>query len=160
MKIHRLERTQILPLTLDEAWDFFSTPLNLNEITPEDMSFEILSDDLESQKMYEGMIINYVVKPIANIPLRWTTEIKHVVDKVYFVDEQRFGPYSFWHHKHFFEEHPEGIKMTDIVDYGLPFGPLGDLAHAVFVKKKLAAIFDFRYQTLENQFPKIQVVNT
>ena len=159
MKIHRLERTQILPLTLDEAWNFFSTPLNLNEITPADMSFEILSDDLEGTKMYAGMIINYVVKPIANIPLRWTTEIKHVKEKAYFADEQRFGPYAFWHHKHFFEEHPEGIKMTDIVDYGLPLGPLGDIAHAVFVKKKLSYIFDFRYQALEKHFPKKQAVN-
>ena len=158
MKIHRLERTQVLPLTLEEAWDFFSTPLNLNEITPEDMSFEILSD-LEGQKMYEGMIINYIVRPVANIPMRWTTEIKHVKDYAFFVDEQRFGPYSFWHHKHFFEEHAEGVKMTDIVDYGLPLGPLGDIAHAVFVKKKLATIFDYRYDTLEKRFPKKQTIN-
>jgi ligand-binding SRPBCC domain-containing protein len=158
MKIHRLERTQILPLTLKEAWDFFSTPLNLNEITPDDMSFEILSD-LEGQKMHEGMIINYKVRPIANIPLRWTTEIKHVKDHAYFVDEQRFGPYSFWHHKHFFEEHPEGVKMQDVVDYALPFGPLGDLAHAVFVKKKLQDIFNYRYEILEKRFPKKQVAS-
>lgn len=147
MKIHRLEKTQILPITLEQAWQFFSTPLNLNEITPEDMSFEILSN-LEGQQMYQGMIINYIVRPVANIPMRWTTEIKHVQDHAYFVDEQRFGPYAFWHHKHFFEEHPEGVKMTDIVDYGLPFGFLGSIAHAVFVKRKLESIFEYRYNKL------------
>lgn len=153
MKVHRLERTQILPISLEEAWDFFSTPLNLNEITPDDLSFEILSD-LEGQKMYEGMIINYIVRPVANIPFRWTTEIKHVTERAYFVDEQRFGPYSFWHHKHFFEPHEKGVKMTDIVDYGLPLGFLGDIAHAVFVKNKLKHIFDHRYKVLEERFPK------
>ena len=151
MRVYQLKRTQILPLSLEEAWSFFSTPQNLNEITPDDMSFEILSPK-PSKNMYEGMIINYIVRPVLNIPMRWTTEIKHVKEQHYFVDEQRFGPYAFWHHKHFFETHPDGVKMTDIVDYALPFGPLGEIARLIFVEKKLNSIFDFRYKKLESMF--------
>lgn len=151
MKIHRLERTQVLPISLEEAWDFFSTPLNLNEITPDDLSFDILTD-IRGQKMYPGMIINYKVSPFLGISMRWTTEITHVEEGHYFVDEQRFGPYGFWHHKHFFEVHPDGVKMTDIVDYGLPLGPLGSIAHVLFVKRQLNHIFDFRIKKLNELF--------
>lgn len=151
MKIHTLQTKQFLPISLNEAWDFFSTPLNLNEITPPDMSFEILSD-IEGKKMYSGMLINYFVSPFPLVRLRWTTEITHVEDKKYFVDEQRFGPYAFWHHKHFFEEVEGGVMMTDIVDYGLPFWIFGDIAHVVFVKNKLKSIFDYRYKILEKRF--------
>ncbi len=151
MKVHTIETVQYLPISLEEAWEFFSTPLNLNEITPDDLSFEILSD-LEGKKMYQGMIINYIVRPFLNIPMRWTTEIKHVKDHSYFVDEQRFGPYAFWHHKHFFEKTDNGVKMTDIVDYGLPLGPLGELANVLYVKKQLNTIFDYRFRILEKRF--------
>ncbi len=151
MRIHQIKKTQILPISLDKAWDFFSTPLNLNEITPENMSFEILTD-LKGVQMYPGMIINYKVSPFLGIKLRWTTEITHVEERRFFVDEQRFGPYAFWHHKHFFEAHEEGVLMTDIVDYGLPFGPLGEIAKLLFVERQLTEIFDYRYLKLQDLF--------
>lgn len=153
MRVHRLKTEQTLPISMEEAWEFFSTPLNLNEITPPDMSFEILSN-LKGQKMYPGMIINYKVSPFLGIKLRWTTEITHVKDHAYFVDEQRFGPYAFWHHKHFFEETKDGVHMTDIVDYGLPLGPLGEIANVVYVKNQLQHIFDYRLQKLNQLFPQ------
>ena len=109
MKIHRLEKQQILPISLGEAWEFFSTPKNLNLLTPEDMSFEIISDVKDTT--YAGQIIIYKIKPIFNISLKWVTEITQCVDRKYFIDEQRFGPYSFWHHQHHFEEIEGGIFM-------------------------------------------------
>lgn len=153
MKVYRLSKTQKLPISMEEAWAFFSTPKNLQEITPDDLKFKILTN-LEGEKMYPGQIINYIVTPLAGIPMRWTTEITHVSEGRYFVDEQRFGPYAFWHHKHFFEVIPGGVLATDIVDYALPLGWLGQLAHALFVKKKLNHIFEFRYKVLEERFGK------
>ena len=102
MKVYRLDTAQQLPCDLDTAWNFFSSPVNLKQITPEYMGFDITSD-LGDGKMYPGQIITYIVKPILGIPLRWITEITHVKDLEYFVDEQRFGPYSLWHHQHWFE---------------------------------------------------------
>lgn len=139
---------------MDEAWDYFSTPLNLQEITPDDMNFTIL-DDLKGQKMYSGQIINYIVEPFPLVKMRWTTEITHVEEGKYFVDEQRFGPYSFWHHKHFFEPHENGVLATDIVHYALPLGPLGWLANSILVRSKLEHIFDFRFKKLEELFGKV-----
>ena len=148
-----LERTQYLPISLAEAWDFFSSPHNLAKITPPSMGFEVLSDSNE-QKAYAGQIITYYVKPILGIKLFWMTEITHLVDYKYFVDEQRFGPYSFWHHTHFFKEIAGGVEMRDQVHYKLPFGFLGDIVHQLFVKKQLHDIFDFRYKFLEKQYGK------
>ena len=125
MKIYSLTKKQFLPISLDQAWDFFSSPINLKKITPEYMGFEITSD-LGDGKMYPGQIITYVVTPVLGIPMSWATEITHVVDKKYFVDEQRFGPYTFWHHQHWFKTVEGGVEMTDIVNYGLPLGFLGD----------------------------------
>jgi ligand-binding SRPBCC domain-containing protein len=153
MKVYRLSKTQKLPITMEEAWAFFSTPKNLQEITPDDLKFKILTN-LDGEKMYPGQVINYIVTPIAGIPMRWTTEITHVSEGKYFVDEQRFGPYAFWHHKHFFEAIPGGVLATDVVDYALPFGLLGRIAHSLFVRNKLRAIFDFRYSILEERFGK------
>lgn len=154
MKVYRIERESILEGDLKDIWDFFSTPLNLNEITPDDLKFEILSD-LEGKKMYPGMIIQYKVRPILNIPFGWVTEITHCEDGVRFVDEQRFGPYAFWHHKHLFEP-MEGnkVKMTDIVDYAIGWGFIGRIAHALYVKNKLNHIFDFRKKIVEDYFSK------
>ena len=117
------------------------------------MSFEILSD-LKGLKMYPGMIINYKVRPFLNIPLRWTTEITHCAEGHYFVDEQRFGPYSFWHHKHFFKKVEGGIEMTDIVDYGLPLGMLGQIANSIYVEQKLQGIFNYRNEIVHKLFTK------
>lgn len=154
MGCYILTRKQKLPIGINEAWNFFSSPKNLKEITPEYMGFEILSNS-NSEVMFAGQIITYNVKPVLGIPLFWMTEITHVEVGKYFVDEQRFGPYSLWHHKHFFKEIPGGVEMTDIVHYKLPLGILGDFAHWLFVKKQLQSIFDFRYKTLEKRFGKL-----
>ena len=138
---------------MDEAWDFFSSPANLQKITPEKLGFKIVSKH-HGEKMYAGQIIEYYVKPLFGIPLYWMTEITHVVDKKYFIDEQRFGPYTMWHHQHHFKETPEGIEMTDIVHYKLPLGILGDLANYLFVKKQLKGIFDYRFKVVEDLWGK------
>lgn len=153
MKVYALEKVVRLYSTMDEVWQFFSTPLNLNELTPPDMSFEILTD-LEGKTMYPGMIINYKVRPFLNIPLRWTTEITHCATNNYFVDEQRFGPYTFWHHQHKFEQKDDHILMTDLVHYALPLGPLGQIANSVYVEKKLNHIFEYRNKIVNEMFGK------
>ena len=146
MKIYRLHTVQNIPISVDEAWDFLSDPKNLKTITPDYMGFDILSG--ADRKMFAGQIIQYIVTPIAGIPTKWVTEITHVKDKEFFVDEQRFGPYALWHHKHFIKPIPGGVEMEDIVDYKLPMGILGQLAHPIIVKPKLKEIFDYRYQKL------------
>jgi ligand-binding SRPBCC domain-containing protein len=151
MKIYCLEKKILLKADMATVWDFFSSPYNLNEITPPDMSFEILTD-IKGKKMFPGMIINYKVRPLLNIPLRWTTEITHCRDNEYFVDEQRFGPYSFWHHLHKFEQKADGVEMTDRVHYGLPFGFIGGIANAVYVEKRLQGIFDYRNEIINKRF--------
>jgi ligand-binding SRPBCC domain-containing protein len=148
----RLERTQWLPISLDEAWDFFSSPKNLNEITPPEMVFEIQSK--VPPKMYEGLFITYRIKPMFNIPLKWVTEITHVKDRTFFVDEQRVGPYKIWHHEHHFEPQDGGVLMTDILHYDVGKGILGKIANALFVDKKVQGIFDYRYQLLEQKYGK------
>ena len=126
-----------------------SSPKNLARITPASMGFEIISAEGDIQQMVAGQIIEYYVKPVLGMKLHWVTEITHVVTHEFFVDEQRFGPYQFWHHRHSFKEVNGGVEMTDLLHYQLPFGWLGNLAHSLFVKNKIKEIFDFRYQKLE-----------
>ncbi len=109
--------------------------------------------------MYAGQVISYTVRPLAGIPMTWVTEITHVNTPNYFVDEQRFGPYAFWHHQHFLKEVPGGVEMRDIVHYALPLGLLGRLANSLLVKNKLQKIFDFRHKKLESLFGRISVFN-
>ncbi len=153
MKLYQIKTQQKLPISIEKAWDFFSNPKNLKKITPEEMSFEIISGAEKS--IYPGQIIQYNVSPILGIKLRWVTEITHVIDNKYFVDEQRFGPYSLWHHKHFFKEIKGGILMEDVVDYKIPLGWLGQLAHFIFVKNRLKKIFKFRENMLVKLFGKL-----
>ena len=153
MKIYELKREQILKTDISTAWEFFSNPLNLNSITPPDLNFETIS--LPENKMYNGQIITYKIGLLPGIKQTWVTEIKSVADKKIFIDEQRFGPYKFWHHKHIFEEVNEGIIMKDLIHYALPFGILGNIIHSVFVKTKLENIFDYRYKILNEKFNKI-----
>ncbi|MGX7668472.1 SRPBCC family protein [Flavobacterium pedocola] len=141
---------QKLPITLEEAWAFFSDPKNLNTITPENMKFKTLSGD--ERKMFEGQIIHYKISPFWGVTMEWVTEIKHLKEKDYFVDEQRFGPYKFWHHKHFFKTVDGGVEMEDLVHYKLPFGFLGKLFHPILVKPKLDEIFKYRKQKLTELF--------
>ncbi len=142
-----------MPISLEQAWDFFSKPDNLKEITPANLGFNIISKH-HGATMYSGQIIEYTVKPILGIPLYWMTEITHVIDKQFFVDEQRFGPYSLWHHQHHFKEIEGGVEMTDIVHYKLPFWFLGDIAQVIMVKSQLNGIFSHRYVAVEERFGK------
>jgi|TARA_B110000879_G_scaffold38994_1_gene54581 ligand-binding SRPBCC domain-containing protein len=150
MKIYRKHTFQNLPITCDQAWDFLCDPNNLKTITPDYMGFEILSG--AEKKMYAGQIIQYIVTPVMGIPTKWVTEITHVKEGEYFVDEQRFGPYALWHHKHFIRPIENGVEMEDIIDYKIPFGTLGRLAHPIIVKPKLNEIFDYRQKKLIELF--------
>ncbi len=150
MSVYTLHIRQKLPISIEEAWAFFSDPKNLAVITPESMSFKTVSGD--DRSIFPGQIIQYVVKPLLGISMRWVTEITHVIDKKYFVDEQRVGPYALWHHKHFFKEIPDGIEMEDIVDYKLPLGILGKMVHPFLVKPKLNEIFEYRRKKLIELF--------
>lgn len=135
---------------MKECWDFFSSPKNLKTITPDYMGFEVLVDIPE--KMYAGLMIEYEVKPILGFPIKWITEITHVDEMKFFVDEQRKGPYKIWHHEHHFKQVQNGIEMTDIISYEIPLGILGRLAHPLLVKNKLNQIFDYRFKKVEEIF--------
>ena len=148
--IYSLHTKQNLPISIDEAWNFLSNPKNLKTITPDFMEFDIVSGD--DKTMYPGQIIEYIVRPVMGIPNKWVTEITHVEEKKYFVDEQRFGPYSLWHHKHFLKEIPGGIEMEDLIHYKIPFGIIGQLVHPILVKPKLEQIFDYRRKKLIELF--------
>jgi len=144
-----------MPIGIDKAWDFFSAPKNLADITPSTIVFNIISTH-HGDHIYAGQIIEYTLSPILGIPLYWMTEITHVEDKKYFVDEQKFGPYSLWHHQHHFKEIPGGIEMTDIVHYKLPLGIIGDIVNAIMIKKQLKTIFDYRFTKVEQLFGKMK----
>ncbi|MBX7052321.1 MAG: SRPBCC family protein [Flavobacteriales bacterium] len=149
MYIYKLERSTFLKANLDEVWEFFSKPENLNTLTPPSMHFEIIGDQAPA-KMFAGQIICYKISPFQGIRFRWTTEITHCVDKTYFIDEQRFGPYSFWHHLHRYEKKEDGVMMFDTIHYALPAGFIGRLMHRLFIRKKLESIFDFREEASQS----------
>jgi len=155
MGFYQLHKTQKVPATINEVWNFISAPANLKKITPEYMGFDITSEML-SEKMYPGMIITYRVSPVLGIKMNWVTEITHVKEKEYFVDEQRSGPYSIWHHEHKIEPVEGGVLMTDIVSYKPPFGILGSVANAIFIKKQLEEIFEFRRKVLIEIFGEME----
>jgi len=152
--IHTLYREQIIPTSVEVLWDYFSAPQNLNDMTPPDMNFQIVMGG--DVKMYEGQIIEYRVEFIRGIRSLWLTEIAHVREKEYFVDEQRVGPYRFWYHEHKFEPVAGGVKMTDHVTYAAPFGFLGDLVNAVWIRRRLDAIFDFRHRRIIELFGSVK----
>jgi ligand-binding SRPBCC domain-containing protein len=147
MKIHELRREQLLPIGVEDAWKFFSRAENLSKITPPELSFKILTD-LTDAPVYSGLKIDYTVKPLFGIPMRWTTEITGVNAPHVFTDRQLKGPYKLWEHTHTFEPVPGGVKMTDVVKYAMPLGILGELGHSIIVRKKLDDIFEFRRSTL------------
>jgi ligand-binding SRPBCC domain-containing protein len=151
MSLHTIKTEQRIPAELDEIWEFISSPANLRNITPEYMGFEVTSKDIAA-KMYAGMIISYKVRPLMNIPMTWVTEITHVEEKKYFVDEQRKGPYTMWHHEHHLEVIPGGVLMSDIVSYIPPMGILGEIANSVFISRQLDGIFSFRRKRLTEIF--------
>lgn len=153
MAAHSLKTVQKIPATIEEVWEFFSSPSNLNNITPKEMKFRVISKH-HGNCIYAGQIFEYKVSPVMNIPMYWMTEITHVVPMKYFVDEQRKGPYALWQHQHHFKEIEGGVEMTDIVHYKNPLGFLGNIANAVFVKNKLKEIFEHRYAEVEKKFGK------
>lgn len=151
MKLYQLKTSQKLPISIQTAWEFFSNPTNLSKITPPWLNFEVRTKLPE--KMYCGMIITYFVRPLLNIPQTWVTEITHINQPNYFVDEQRFGPYKFWHHQHSFTKTEDGgVIMDDIVSYVIPFGFLGRIINYFIVSKKVKEIFDYRKTVLEKMF--------
>jgi ligand-binding SRPBCC domain-containing protein len=152
MGFYQKKTSQLVNAPLDEVWDFISSPANLKEITPDHMGFDITSKDIP-EKMYPGMIISYIVKPMLNIPTTWVTEITHVVEKEFFVDEQRIGPYSMWHHEHRLTPQGDKTLMEDIISYQPPFGFLGSIANALFIKRQLSNIFEYREEAVKKRFP-------
>lgn len=150
MKVYKIETVQHINASIEECWDFFSSPQNLQTITPTNMSFEI--EDFDGKRMYPGQIITYTLKPLLGIQMSWVTIITVSKENQYFIDEQRFGPYKLWHHKHFFEPAENGTKMTDVVHYVLPFGFLGRIMNHFVVKSKLKSIFDYRLHKIEELF--------
>ncbi|MCL7986897.1 SRPBCC family protein [Sphingobacterium sp. lm-10] len=149
--IYSIYREQHLKGDLETIWKFFSSPYNLEKITPKDMGFVVRSK-LPDDAIYEDMIIEYTVSPILSIPLKWRTRITEVVPLQRFIDFQERGPYKLWEHTHTFTPVDDGVLITDHVRYQLPLGPLGILAHKLFVRKKLNNIFDYRYQVLDKNF--------
>lgn len=148
--IYSIHKTQKLPIPLHQAWDFMGNPKNLAVITPKSMGFVTKSGD--DRAMFAGQIITYTITPLFGIKLQWVTEITHVQAPTFFVDEQRYGPYAFWHHKHFLKEIPGGTEMEDIVHYKVPMGFLGRLVHPFLVKPKLKEIFAYREEKLRELF--------
>jgi ligand-binding SRPBCC domain-containing protein len=149
-KLYRIYRKQRFPIPLREAWDFFSDCRNLARITPDSLDFRFVGEAPE--RMFEGMIITYRIRPVLGIPVTWVTEITHVNEPWLFVDEQRLGPYRFWHHKHLFTAIEGGVEMEDIVDYAMPLGPLGSIPHALLIRRRLEGIFDYRERVLRERF--------
>jgi ligand-binding SRPBCC domain-containing protein len=157
-KVYSLKTVQKIPVSLATAWDFFSSPANLKHITPNNLGFNIVSKH-HGNKMYAGQIIEYTVSPLLGIPMYWMTEITHVQPEQFFVDEQRFGPYSMWHHQHHFVAIDGGVEMTDIVHYKMPLWFLGDIANTILVKEQLRKIFNHRFVAVEQHFGKWQNAN-
>lgn len=154
MAFYQYYKAQIIDATIEEVWDFISSPKNLKLITPDHMGFDITSSH-SIDKMYEGMIISYEVCPMPGFKTEWLTEITHLRDKKYFVDEQRIGPYSMWHYQHLLEIIDEVVVMKDIITYQPPFGILGAIANRLFIRKKLNEIFDYREKAVDEYFSKV-----
>ena len=147
MKLHRIYRRQVIPMSISKAWEFFSNPENLSTITPPWLNLTVISD--VPKNMHSGMIISYRITPVVCVPRLWISEITHVNMPTYFVDEQRLGPFRFWHHQHVFKEVGRSVEIQDIVNYAMPLGSIGEIVHAISVRKKVESIFNFRQKTLE-----------
>ena len=158
MAAHSIKTVQKIPVSIEDAWKFFSSYTNLGEITPANMRFKIISKH-HGEKVYPGQVIEYRVSPILNIPMYWMTEITHVEELKYFIDVQRKGPYSLWHHQHHFKEIEGGVEMMDIVHYKNPLGFIGQAANSLFVKRQLKKIFEYRFNKVEEIFGKWEKQN-
>ncbi len=151
MAFFQFYQEQKINANIIEIWDFISSPRNLKEITPPYMGFDITSQSM-SEKMYQGMIITYKVSPVRGFKTDWMTEITHMKDYEYFVDEQRIGPYKLWHHQHMIEPIKKGVLMRDLITYQPPFGFIGDIANRVMIKRKIFEIFEYRKAALIKHF--------
>ncbi|MCY0978239.1 SRPBCC family protein [Chryseobacterium wangxinyae] len=149
--VHQLKKQQQLNCDIETAWKFFSWANNLSKITPKDMNFTVRTK-MESDEIYEGMIIDYYVSPLLGIKMDWQTEITQVNHQSSFTDFQKKGPYKLWNHFHEFIPNEKGVLIKDTVDYELPMGFLGEIAHSIFVKSKLEHIFSYRFDILEKMF--------
>lgn len=154
MKVYTLKANQKLKIDKNQAWEFFSNPVNLKTITPSHLGFNIINDLPE--KMYPGMLICYKLSPIKGIKVTWVTEITQVNEPNFFIDNQRFGPYTMWHHQHFFKEIEGGVEMDDIIHYVVPYGILGRFANWLFVKRQLNDIFAYRKKVLKEIFGEVE----
>jgi len=152
MKIYKINSRTILPISIEECWNFFSNPENLKKITPPEMDIAVTSEI--QNKTYQGQIITYKIGILPVIKTTWVTEITHLREGEYFVDEQRFGPYKFWHHQHIFKEVEDGSEIKDLVHYVIPFGFLGIIAHKLFIRRQLRKIFKYREDFLKQKFGK------
>ncbi|XOV93756.1 MAG: hypothetical protein ACFHWX_03400 [Bacteroidota bacterium] len=157
MALYQFYREQLFESTIEELWDFISSPKNLKKITPPYMGFDITTNHLPD-KMYQGMMISYKVSPLAGFKSNWVTEITHVDPLNYFVDEQRSGPYKIWHHEHRLISQENGVLMTDLVSYEPPFGILGAIANKLIIKNKLIEIFEYRKSKMNELFREISVL--
>lgn len=153
MKIYTLHKKQKLPITVEQAWAFLCNPANLEKLTPSEMNIKIISG--VDKPMYAGQILQYSVTPLAGLKTEWISEITQYKHQKYFVDVQLYGPYAFWHHKHFVHEIDGGVEIEDIIDYKIPFGFLGQLLHPIIVKPKLESIFNYRKEQMEKLFGKL-----
>lgn len=160
MSLHTLKRVQTLPVTIQEAWDFFSSPLNLSVITPPEMKFNVLSKFKPGDKIFKDMLIDYRVTPLFGIPMFWQTKITEVDAPYFFVDEQLKGPYAYWHHEHRFREVSGGTEMTDLVQWRVPFGWAGDVVNELVVRKRVEAIFNFREKKLNQLYAEPQFASS
>jgi len=151
MATYQFYREQIIPATRSDVWNFISSPENLKKITPPEMGFNITTSHLAS-KMYAGMIISYKVKLLPGFSTNWVTEITQVRDQEYFIDEQRVGPYSIWHHQHLLKDQEKGVIMCDLITYVPPLGFLGAIANRFMIKDKLNDIFTFREKAVLDVF--------
>jgi len=150
MKLYQLHKTQKLPISLDDAWSFLCDSSNLTKLTPKEMKMKIISG--ADRPMFAGQVLQYSVSPLPGFKTKWVSEITQYEHKKYFVDDQLYGPYAFWHHKHFVHEIDGGVEIEDIIDYKVPLGILGRLVHPFLVKPKLEAIFEYRKTQMEILF--------
>ena len=151
MKIYTFKQTQLIPASLDVVWDFFFTPGNLELITPPEVNFKTILQT-GGFRMYSGQLISYRLSPFRFLRVQWTTEIKNVTPKSYFVDDQKFGPFAMWYHQHFFKEKDGGVEMIDEVNYAVSFGLVGRLANSLLVENQVKNIFKFRAEAVDRIF--------
>ncbi len=154
MKLERIQTVQRLPIQLEEAWDFFTSPKNLSLITPHWLDYRINLDPPEY--LHPGTIISASIRPVPVISTSWISEITHIRPPQFYITEQRFGPFKMWHHEHHFRAIDEGVEIEDIIMYGMHFGMIGSFVHNIYLRKRLHDVFSYRAQALEQRFGSVR----